>query len=347
MAHSSSMQGLWFLPSVVFGFAQGIVSGSWQMLAFAIMSLAIWPLGNWLRQRRDFPLDGQVRLSRRNVWIGEHRLPRSELLWKKSWHQVVWDGLFGESELDALLESAKFSGFQGSKTGAIWVGVDNRQMVDFDLVRSGPHLIIIGPTGSGKSELLRILVTGWLASAKSVELILVDFKGGATLARFASNSKVIALATDLARTSASAVAETLERQLERRQSLLAETECATIDEYQEAGNWLSRQFIVVDELGELLRQYPRLVSVLEQVAARGRSLGLHLIVANQSLNGISRGLMVNLRARIALGSMDPIDLSQLGFTRREMSSNTVGNWRNAKLKTGTGFEVDFRFPIGF
>jgi hypothetical protein len=350
MAHSSFMQGIWFLPSLIFGAVQGFTSGNWQMLIFAALSLGVWPLGAWLKHRRDFPLNQAVNFDGKDVWIGQHRLPRREIFWRREWHEALWAGLTSRSDLDALpsaLEAARATGFRGSVPGSTWLGVDGSQRFEFSLADSGPHLLIVGATGTGKSELLRLLVTGWLNQTMETSLTLIDFKGGATMARFATHPRVVALATDLRLTDVVSIADTLERQLRERQMCLAKASASSIEDYWRRGSHLNRQIIVIDELGELLRQHPKLLSVLEQISSRGRSLGMHLVAANQSMAGISRNLLVNLRARVAIGDMDPIDLSQLGFKTRVQRTPSPENWRSARLKTGEGFEFDFWFPIGF
>ena len=344
------MQGLWFLPSVIFGAFQGFTSGNWQMMAFALMSLAVWPLTLWVRKHRDFSLDGVVAFDGKDVWIGEHRLPRQEILWRKSWHQAVWDGL--ERQTNRLTEpdrlnAARVRGFTGSNQDLNWIGQSDGQDCDFDLTTDGPHLLIVGATGTGKSEFLRLLISGWLHRLSPVELSLIDFKGGATMAQFANRTQVVALATDLETTSALTIANALEQQLIERQLALGEVGAQNIEAFWEHGRTLSRRFVVIDELGELLRQHPRLSQVLEQIAARGRSLGMHLVVSNQSLSGVSRALLVNLRARIAIGEMDPVDLSQLGFRNRGNLAPISPNWRSAKFRRGSGLETEFTFPIGF
>lgn len=344
------MQGLWFIPSLIFGAAQGFTSGNWQMFGFGLLSLLIWPLSRWLKHHREFPLEGKVAFDGVDVWIGENRLPRREIFWRRSWHQVVWDGLSATATDDSrpeLLNAARRRGFAGSLAGTIWFGANRTGDFEFNLAQDGPHLLVVGATGTGKSELLRLLVTGWLAGAQPVELTLIDFKGGATMAQFAKHPRVIGLATDLATTHAVAIAVTLEKQLIARQIELANVEAASIEEFLAQGRSMNRQIIVIDELGELLRQHPRLAQVLEQVAARGRSLGMHLVLANQSMAGISRTLLVNLRAKVAIGEMDPIDLSLLGFKSRIANLETDSNWRPAKLKNGSGAEQAFCFPIGF
>ena len=344
------MQGLWFLPSLIFGAVQGFTTGSWQMLTFALISLSIWPLGKWVKNHRDFQLTGAVRFDGKDVWIGDHRLPKREIFWRKSWHRYLWDGFAAarsQQDLPNQLNSARAKGFSGSALNSVWLGVSESGGVDFQLESDGPHLLIVGSTGTGKSELLRLLVEGWLQQSEPIELALIDFKGGATLARFAKHPRVVALATDLQSTNVLKIAETFEAELMRRQQALANTKASSIEEFQKVGGRLSRQLIVIDELGELLRQHPRLSQALEQIAARGRSLGLHLVATNQSMSGVSRGLLVNLRARIAIGDMDPIDFSQLGFRGRFQYRQNHPDWRQGRLKTGMGLETEFEFPIGF
>jgi S-DNA-T family DNA segregation ATPase FtsK/SpoIIIE len=344
------MQGLWFLPSLIFGAFTGFSTGNWQMLLFAGTSVLTWPLSSWLQRVRYFNLEGQVRVDDGEVWIGEHRLPRREIFWRRQWHQFVWDGLAVEAEglaLPDLLATASARGFIGFQPEALWLGAADGQNFEFNLTRDGPHIFIVGATGTGKSELLRLMVTGWLSTSQDLELTLIDFKGGATMAKFANHPRVIGLATDLALTDVLAIAETLERQLLARQQRLAEAAASNIEAFQAAGGRLKRHIIVIDEMGELLRQHPKLAQVLDQIAARGRSLGMHLVVANQSLAGVSRTLLVNLRARLAIGDMDPIDLNQLGFKTRATAQRLAANWRSAKLRTGEGFELSFAFPVGF
>lgn len=319
-------------------------------MAFALLSLGVWPLSVWIRKHRDFALDGPVHFDGKDVWIGAHRLPRQEMLWRKSWHQVVWDGLVlqtAQRTLPDLLNSVRGKGFVGSRRDSNWIGLDGGQAVEFNLAEDGPHLLIVGATGTGKSELLRLLISGWLNQITPIELTLIDFKGGATMTRFAQHARVVALATDLKATDALSIASSLEQQLIARQAALAEAGAQNIEDFWRHGRELRRRFVVIDELGELLRQHPRLAQVLEQIAARGRSLGIHLVVSNQSLAGVGRGLLVNLRARVAIGEMDPIDLSQLGFRSRQNPQSVAPSWQSAKIRGASGGELSFTFPIGF
>jgi FtsK/SpoIIIE family len=343
------MSGLWFVPSLIFGVYQGLISGSWQMLLFSVSSLAVWPLNRIWRRHRDFALDGEVRVEAGRVYIGDHRLPRSELLWRGNWHSFIDLALQNRSAIQdskRLIESVGLSA-RDIEAEATWLGVCQGKPLSYLAPRDGPHLVIIGATGTGKSELLRLATKGWLSQSKDLELVLIDCKGGAALAPFASSDRVKSLATDMNPQAIQSVSEVILAQLQSRQHLFAAAEASNIEDFVAKGFNLARLIIVIDELGELIRSQPKLLGVLEQVAARGRSLGLHLVLTNQSLSGVPRALLVNLRARIAIGEMDPIDLNQLGFKNRASQTVLDEGWRWARFKSATGFEADFCFPVGF
>ncbi|WP_432974621.1 type VII secretion protein EccCa [Dactylosporangium sp. CA-233914] len=182
----------------------------------------------------------------------------------------------------------------------------------------GPHGLIVGATGSGKSELLRTLITG-LALTHSSDLlsfVLVDFKGGAAFAPLAELPHVAGLITNLADDAAmiDRVLAALIGEQQRRQRLLRDAgNLDSIREYQVrrgAGGVrtdgrplepLPYLLIVVDEFGELLSGRPDFVDLFLQIGRVGRSLGMHLLLATQRLEeGRLRGLDSHLSYRICL-----------------------------------------------
>jgi DNA segregation ATPase FtsK/SpoIIIE, S-DNA-T family len=183
---------------------------------------------------------------------------------------------------------------------------------------SGPHGLIVGATGSGKSELLRTLLTG-LSITHSPELIsfvLVDFKGGAAFAPLMELPHVAGLITNLADDTAmiDRVQAALRGEQQRRQQLLRDAgNVDSIREYQRrqrAGltdpdgkplEPLPYLLIVVDEFGELLAGRPEFTELFVQIGRVGRSLGMHLLLATQRLEeGKLRGLDSHLSYRICL-----------------------------------------------
>ncbi|HXA57681.1 MAG TPA: type VII secretion protein EccCa, partial [Streptosporangiaceae bacterium] len=182
----------------------------------------------------------------------------------------------------------------------------------------GPHGLVVGATGSGKSELLRTLVTG-LAMTHSPEhlgFVLVDFKGGATFAGLTGLPHVAGLITNLADelTLVERVRVALVGEQQRRQRLLRQAgNIDSIRDYQvkqAAGGTdvdgaplppLPYLMIVVDEFGELLSQRSDFIDLFVQIGRVGRSLGMHLLLATQRLEeGRLRGLESHLSYRMCL-----------------------------------------------
>ncbi len=198
----------------------------------------------------------------------------------------------------------------------IGVAVDGSP-VDIDLKEAaengmGPHGLCIGATGSGKSEFLRTLVLGLVAthSPDSLNLVLVDFKGGATFLGLESAPHVAAVITNLADELAMVdrMRDALAGEMNRRQELLRSAgNFANVTDYERArvaGAGLAplpALFIVVDEFSELLSQQPEFADLFVAIGRLGRSLHIHLLLASQRLDeGRLRGLDSHLSYRIGL-----------------------------------------------
>ncbi len=176
----------------------------------------------------------------------------------------------------------------------------------------GPHGLCIGATGSGKSELLRTLALGMIASHPPdiLNLILVDFKGGATFFGLERARHVGAVITNLAGDAhlVSRMRDALAGEMNRRQEVLrAAGGCANLAEYRCARSQradlapLPALFILVDEFSELLSQHPDFAELFVAIGRLGRSLGMHLLLASQRLDeGRLRGLETHLSYRICL-----------------------------------------------
>ncbi|NLD85674.1 MAG: type VII secretion protein EccCa [Actinomycetales bacterium] len=176
----------------------------------------------------------------------------------------------------------------------------------------GPHGLCIGATGSGKSEFLRTLVLGLVAShdPDSLNLVLVDFKGGATFLGLEPLAHVAAVITNLQAeiTMVDRMRDALEGELTRRQEILrAAGNYANVGEYEAARakgaplEPLPALVIVVDEFSELLSSKPEFAELFLTIGRLGRSLHIHLLLASQRLEeGRLRGLDSHLSYRIAL-----------------------------------------------
>ncbi|MGW1045346.1 type VII secretion protein EccCa [Streptomyces sp. NPDC002547] len=182
----------------------------------------------------------------------------------------------------------------------------------------GPHGLVVGATGSGKSELLRTLVTGLTMThaPEHLSFVLVDFKGGATFAGVTELPHVAGLITNLADDLAMVdrVRTALQGEQQRRQQMLRKAgNVDSVREYQilqaNGGTDVNGRplepmpylMIVVDEFGELLAQRPDFIDLFVQIGRVGRSLGMHLLLATQRLDeGRLRGLESHLSYRICL-----------------------------------------------
>lgn len=222
---------------------------------------------------------------------------------------------------------------------------------------AGPHGLCVGATGSGKSELLRTLVLGLAVTHSSDELnlVLVDFKGGATFLGLAGLPHVSAVITNLADelTLVDRMADALAGEITRRQELLREAgNLASVTDYAAARRERARQggarlpplpalLVVVDEFSELLAQRPELVDLLVTIGRLGRSLGLHLLLASQRLDeGRLRGLESHLSYRIGLRTFSAAESrAVLGVPDAHHLPPTPGS---AYLSTGTDELVRFR-----
>ena len=194
------------------------------------------------------------------------------------------------------------------------IGRDADGIVELDLVGEGPHAVVAGTTGTGKSELLVSWVLAMAARhpVDAVNFLLVDFKGGAAFAPLAGLPHVVGTVSDLdARRSRRAI-ESLRAELLRRERLLAQHGVRSLEEL--GPGVLARLVIVVDEFAAVVSGQPELHEVFVDLAARGRSLGLHLILCTQRPSGVVRdSVLANVTLRLSLRVTDRGDsLAMLG-----------------------------------
>jgi len=191
------------------------------------------------------------------------------------------------------------------------------QPIDLDLKESaqdgmGPHGLLIGATGAGKSELLRTLVLALAAThdSETLNFVLVDFKGGATFTKLDRLPHTSAVITNLSDELplVDRMADAINGELLRRQELLRQAgNYASLRDYEKArtsGVPLSPMpslLVICDEFSELLSAKPDFIDMFVQIGRVGRSLGVHLLLASQRLEeGRLRGLDTHLSYRIGL-----------------------------------------------
>ncbi len=198
------------------------------------------------------------------------------------------------------------------------IGIDSAgHPVELDFKESaeegmGPHGLLIGATGSGKSELLRTLVLGLAAthSSETLNLVLVDFKGGATFAGLGGLPHTAAVITNLSDdlTLVDRMRDAVHGELIRRQELLRSAgNFSSVRDYTRAQEVtpsmapLPTLMVIIDEFSELLTSQPDMIELFVMIGRLGRSLGVHLLLASQRLDeGRLRGLDSHLSYRIGL-----------------------------------------------
>ncbi|MFI2296900.1 FtsK/SpoIIIE domain-containing protein [Isoptericola sp. NPDC019571] len=195
---------------------------------------------------------------------------------------------------------------------AVPLGRDARgRPVTFDLVADGPHLLVAGTTGAGKSELLQSLVLGLAArrSPRDLALALVDFKGGASFGACGRLPHVVGQVTDLDPGLAGRALAGLRAELRRREHVLARHGAADLTALPPGvPDAPPRLVVVVDEFRALADDLPDFLPGLLRVAAQGRSLGVHLVLATQRPAGaVSADVRANVSARLALRVVDAAD----------------------------------------
>ena len=185
------------------------------------------------------------------------------------------------------------------------VGVCADGVLTLDLRSEGPHALIAGTTGSGKSELLRTLVAAAAATIPPHRLsfLLVDYKGGAAFAPCAALPHVVDIVSDLDEHLAERALISLNAELKRRERTLAERGAKDLLElaHREPDVAPPLLVIAVDEFAKLREEVPDFVDGVVDIAQRGRSLGVHMVLAAQTLrNAFTPAIRANTNLRLAL-----------------------------------------------
>lgn len=188
------------------------------------------------------------------------------------------------------------------------------QPVTVNLPVDGPHALVAGTTGAGKSEFLQTLICSLALTYPPDELVfaLIDYKGGTSFGECAHLPHVVGLVTDLEPGLARRALTGLQAELHRRERLMARAGVANLDAYREAAGpsepTVPRLMIVVDEFRALADDLPDFLPGLLRIAAQGRSLGIHLVLATQRPGGaVNADMRANIGLRVCLRVTDPTD----------------------------------------
>jgi DNA segregation ATPase FtsK/SpoIIIE, S-DNA-T family len=215
-----------------------------------------------------------------------------------------------------------------------------------DLRVDGPHALVGGTTGSGKSELLQSWIVAMAAthSPQRLNFMLIDYKGGAAFKELPLLPHTVGLVTDLDPYLVRRALDSLRRELKRREELFARHKAKDLAELERRGALEAPPslVLVVDEFATLDKELPEFVEGVVDVAQRGRSLGVHLILATQRPAGvIKENLRANINLRVALRTADEDDSANvLGSPEAAFFDPALPG--RAVSKTGPGRLVPFQ-----
>ena len=192
------------------------------------------------------------------------------------------------------------------------VGQSAGDALRLDLRSQGPHALVGGTTGAGKSEFLQAWVLGMAAeySPDRVTFLFVDYKGGSAFAECTSLPHAVGIVTDLTPYLVRRALTSLRAELHHRELLLSRKKAKDLLELERRGDLEAPPalVLVIDEFAALVGDVPEFVDGVVDIAQRGRSLGIHLIMATQRPAGVIKdNLRANTNLRVALRMADAND----------------------------------------
>lgn len=259
------------------------------------LALAIAPVADTAARaldESDLPLAVQLReIHDADLVGGPGPLLRN---WRRS-GSLVREWRSGEARAEVSLAAAVGQGPEGPTV--------------LDLRRHGPHALVGGTTGAGKSEFLQTWIMSLAANVSPDRLtfLLVDYKGGAAFAECVELPHTVGLVTDLSPHLVRRALTALRAELRRREELLAEHGAKDLITMEQRSDPAAPPVlvIVIDEFAALASDVPEFVDGVLDIAQRGRSLGLHLVMATQRPAGVvTDNLRANTNLRIALRMAD-------------------------------------------
>ncbi|RCX13013.1 S-DNA-T family DNA segregation ATPase FtsK/SpoIIIE [Anaerobacterium chartisolvens] len=220
--------------------------------------------------------------------------------------------LFGVDSTEKLNIKTRWEGSETFKSLAVPLGLregGDKLLLDLHEKYHGPHGLIAGTTGSGKSELLQSLILSLAVNfhPHDVAFVIIDYKGGGMANLFEDLPHLIGTITNLDGNQITRSLVSIKSEIKRRQEVLGEYKVNHIDGYQmlykkkEAQNPLPHLIIIIDEFAELKSEQPEFMRELVSAARVGRSLGIHLILATQKPSGVvDDQIWSNARFRLCL-----------------------------------------------
>lgn len=184
----------------------------------------------------------------------------------------------------------------------------------------GPHGLVAGTTGSGKSEILQSYILSLAVNFNPYEVafLLIDYKGGGMSKMFTALPHLLGTITNLDGSQSMRALASIKSELARRQSIFNQYDVNHINNYNklfkngEAEEPLPHLFLISDEFAELKKEQPEFMSELVSAARIGRSLGVHLILATQKPTGVvDDQIWSNSKFKLALKVQNEADSKEI------------------------------------
>ncbi|WP_456048052.1 type VII secretion protein EssC [Abiotrophia defectiva] len=244
--------------------------------------------------------------------------------------------MYGAQQVGDLQVSDRWQNHHAYQTLAVPIGYRGRdELLQLDLHEQahGPHGLIAGTTGSGKSELIQTYILSLAVNYHPYEVafLLIDYKGGGMANLFQHLPHVVGIITNLEAAQANRALVSIRAELLKRQRLFAEHGLNHINQYHKLRQQNSdlepmpHLFLISDEFAELKAEQPDFMNELISIARVGRSLGVHLILATQKPSGVVNDqIWSNSRFKIALKVQDISDSREILHTPDAATLTQVG-----------------------
>lgn len=245
------------------------------------------------------------------------------------------------------------------RTTAAAIGASATGTFTVDMKKDGPHALVAGTTGSGKSELLQSIIAALAVGnpPDAMTFVLIDYKGGAAFKDCVDLPHTVGMVTDLDGHLTERALQSLNAELKRREHILGLVGAKDVEDYWDTIDHpefapprgyqrdpMPRTILIIDEFASLVEELPEFVTGLVGIAMRGRSLGVHLILATQRPSGVvSPVIRANTNLRIALRVTDDSESTDVIDAREaaRIAKSTPG-----RAYARTGFSALTAFQAG-
>ncbi|WP_217199049.1 FtsK/SpoIIIE domain-containing protein [Streptomyces buecherae] len=209
---------------------------------------------------------------------------------------------------------------RGGSTTVAPIGLAADGPFHLDIRKDGPHALVAGTTGAGKSELLQTIIASLAVANRpdALNFVLIDYKGGSAFQDCARLPHTVGMVSDLDAHLTERALASLAAELRRREEILFNAGTKDIEDYSDTRRLrpdlapMPRLVLIIDEFASLVAELPDFIAGLVDIARRGRSLGVHLILATQRPAGVvSADIRANTNLRIALRVTDGAESSDV------------------------------------